>query len=579
MLGFGKFAGLTSWARSGTREERAVETGRTDGTRDGDESARHAGGVEHELEHAESGVSLRRSRGAEARVPAIGAALPDLAAVRELLADHDGVEVLRFRNEEVRDLRCHSGQVRPGTLFFAIDGHEADGARFAAEAVGRGACAVVSSRPLPVPVPCFVVDDVRRAASRIAARFFGEPGRHLHVVGVTGTNGKTTMVDLLRICLEDDQQPVGSLGTIEYRLGPTTDGREHVLPATNTTPGPIEVQRLLREMLDRGARHAVLEVSSHALDQGRVEALPFETAVFTNLSRDHLDYHGTMEAYGDAKARLFSGLEDGKLAVLPADDPSAERIFRALGPKHRISTWALASTLPDALPRNGTHVRGEILRETLDGTKMRVRTPDGCVDVDLPLIGEHNARNALAAMATAIAMGIGTLRVGAAMSRAKPVRGRLERVPGFARFHVFVDYAHTPDALERVLRSLRPLTRGKLRVVFGCGGERDEGKRPRMGRIAAERADHVIVTHDNPRREDPEGILRGILEGVADLDEPEALVEVSEDRKKAIWHALESAEEGDTIVIAGKGHEHGQLIGTTLHPFDDREVALSWLRR
>lgn len=586
MVSFGKFVDLTAWVRSASRLPAGAGARMAAGNSRGVAASGamvkgrgmdvHASGAERERGAGNKPVLARGDDALRTEAKPIGALLPDLDALRCLLGE---AEVLRFHNAEIRDICDHSQQVTESALFFAVSGHEADGARFASDAVARGACAVVADRPLPVAVPCFVVPDVRRAASRVAARFFGEPGHAMHVVGVTGTNGKTTVVDLLRLCLEDDGQPIGSLGTIEYRLGPRAGGVERVLPATNTTPGPIELQRLLREMWSRGARHAVLEVSSHALDQGRVHALPFETALFTNLSQDHLDYHGTMEAYGAAKARLFAELGAGKLAVVPADDPSAAPILAALRPEHRVATWALGSTLPDALPKErGTHVRGEILRETIEGTKMRVRTRDGCVDVQLPLVGEHNARNALAAMATAIAMGIGPLRVGAAMSRARPVRGRLERVPGFAQFHVFVDYAHTPDALERVLASLRPLTRGSLRVVFGCGGERDVGKRAQMGRIAAEGADHVVVTHDNPRREDPEKILRDVLEGIADLDETDAAVEVCADRRQAIWHALSRSKAGDTVLIAGKGHESGQQIGTTLHPFDDREVALEWLQ-
>ncbi len=586
MVGFGKLSGLRAWVRrhkteGAERVEERVPAAMSTKDQDGEPAFDRTmpSGRRLRVQPIDSSA-LTASAGAEVdRVARVGALLPDLEALKTLLASAGALEVVRYRNEPVSGLCDHSGRVGVGSIFFAIPGHEADGARFAIEAVGRGAVAVVAERVLPVPVPCFVVEDVRRASGLVAARFYGDPSAHLAVIGVTGTNGKTTVTDLLRLCLEDDGRPVGSLGTIEYRLGTKLNGREHVEAATNTTPGAIDVQRYLRAMLDRGCKHAVVEVSSHALDQGRVDAVRFAAALFTNLSRDHLDYHGTMQAYARSKARLFEQLGPGKLAVVPVDDKSALPIRQVLGGHDNVTSWALGSTRPDSLPPQGTHVRGEILRETTLGTRMRIRTRDGCVDVDLPLIGIHNARNALAAMAAAIALGVGPLRVGAAMARARPVKGRMEAVPGFDAFRVFVDYAHTPDALEQVLRALRPMTRGRLRVVFGCGGERDRGKRGRMGQIAATLADHVVVTHDNPRREDPEGILSDILAGVAELPEAHARVEVSADRRQAIYHVLDSADASDTILIAGKGHESGQLIGTTLHSFDDREVALEWLHR
>lgn len=546
MLGFDKLASLGAWARLGRSEE------------------------------------PRRAVAELVAPPAVDTPqLRDLHDLRRLLADASGAcEVLRFREARVAGIADHSDRVAEDSVFFAIPGHQADGARFASRAVGAGAVAVVAARPLPVPVPCFVVPDVRRAASRVADVFYRFPSRQIPVVGVTGTNGKTTVADLLRLCLEDDERPVGSLGTIEYRLGPRPPhgNGATVLPARTTTPGPIDVQAHLRSMVDRGMRAAVLEVSSHALDQGRTEAVRFHAAVFTNLTQDHLDYHGSMQAYQAAKARLFQGLRPGGIAVLPADDPTARPMLDAVPEGVEVATYAIGSTLKDALPDSGVHVRAEILHAALEGTLIRLRTPEGCVEASLPLIGEHNVRNALAGMTCAIAMDVGSLRVADAISRAQPVPGRLERVDdGRTGFCAFVDYAHTPDALAQVLRSLAPLTGGRLRLMFGCGGQRDELKRPQMGRIAAELADHVVLTHDNPRDECPDRILRQILDGARQVSG--AVIEVCPDRRRAIRRVLGHGREGDVIVLAGKGHERGQMIGGRLYPFDDREEARRCLAR
>ncbi len=501
----------------------------------------------------------------------------DLDGLREVLAP---AEVLRFRNEPIHGLADHGADVEPGDVFFAVPGTTVDGSRFATEAVGRGAVAVVADRPLPVVVPCWIVDDVRRAAGRVAAEFFRHPSRRMAVLGITGTNGKTTVSDLLRLCLEDDEHAVGSLGTISYNLGPSNggDGKvDAVVPARTTTPGPIEMQRYLRCMADRGVGAVVLEASSHALDQGRTDAVEFDAAVFTNLTRDHLDYHGSMQAYAASKERLFGQLRPGALAVLPADDPTAVSMREAVPPGVRIATWELAGG-KRALPAGDVHVIGRVVRGDLCATRLEIRTPEGSVDIALPLVGEHNARNALAAVACAVGLGIGSLRVADALTRARPVRGRLEPVNDHGRgIHLFVDYAHTPDALKKVLMSLRPLTGGRLRVLFGCGGERDEGKRPSMGRIAAQLADHVVVTHDNPRREDPERILQQIVAGAVEAEPSRAVVDVCADRRAAIAHILTRAGRGDTVVLAGKGHELGQTIGGRVLPFDDREEAELWL--
>ncbi|MFQ5504069.1 MAG: UDP-N-acetylmuramoyl-L-alanyl-D-glutamate--2,6-diaminopimelate ligase [Planctomycetota bacterium] len=504
--------------------------------------------------------------------------LRDLKDLRHVLGKP---EVHRFRNAEIKGLADHSARVEEGFLFFAVPGLETDGASFAREAVNQGAVAIISARPLSVPVPVFLVPDVRRAASRAASSFFRRPSSRVPVIGVTGTNGKSTVTDLLSLCLEDDALPVGSLGTIAYRLAdPAVQngaraGRK-ILHGRTTTPGPIDLQRYLHEMIQNGVRRAVVEVSSHALDQGRTEAVDFAAAVFTNLTQDHLDYHGSMAAYAEAKASLFRSLRPGALAVLPADDPSAQPIFAALPEGVRLVTYG---HLPCS-DENAFHVSGEVLRSDLRGTLLRVRTPEGCAEIELPLVGSHNVRNALAAIACSVGMGIGTLRSAEALRRARPVRGRLERVDrGQTRFPIFVDYAHTPDALRQVLSSLKPLTERRLRVVFGCGGERDRSKRPIMGRIATEIADDVVLTDDNPRRESSEHILEEIRRGVSEVRDNAAKVHLCPNRRAAIRHALDRAAPGDIVVLAGKGHEQGQIVGDRVLPFDDRTEVEEWLCR
>jgi UDP-N-acetylmuramoyl-L-alanyl-D-glutamate--2,6-diaminopimelate ligase len=470
---------------------------------------------------------------------------------------------------------CHdSRKARAGSVFFAIPGIDQDGATFASEAVGRGAVAVVAPRPLPVPVPLLIVEDVRAALSRVASIFYGQPSRVLPVAGITGTNGKTTVAHLLAACLQDTHGPVGILGTLGGRLGYDKQGNEIQVSLVNTTPGALEIHRLLREMISNDCGSAVLEVSSHALDQGRVHDVRFQAAVFTSLSQDHLDYHGSMEAYARAKAKLFGLLEKGGVAVLPADDPEAAVMRKRVPTGIRLVTWALDK------PQNPAecHLQGEILSQGPTGTRLRVHAREGMTDLDLPLIGVHNARNAMTALAAAMAFKVPLLFAVDRLGQAIPVAGRLEEMGEAGKgFPIFVDYAHTPDALEKVCQAVQGLRPKKLHLVFGCGGDRDRLKRKIMGRIAAQNADHIVVTNDNPRTEDPERILEMILEGV----EPrEGLcVEICLNRGEAIRHVLEQAKEGDAVLIAGKGHEQGQVIGKETIPFDDREEVKAWLRR
>ncbi len=475
-----------------------------------------------------------------------------LWTLREVLRP---VRELEFRDVVVEGLACHSAEVTPGSLFFAVPGTTCDGADYAREAVGRGAAAIVSQAPLQVPCPVLVVEDCRKALADAAGYFYGRPSRGLSVVGVTGTNGKTTVVNLIRACLEADRRSVGLLGTTGYEYA----GRR--IPATNTTPDPLRLQGYLREMVDRGCNACVMEVSSHALVQERVRGVDFDVGVFLNLSQDHLDYHGDMRRYAAAKAKLFAQLEAGATACLSADTRAADVMSHALDAGVRTRSFGLHA---DA------ELRAENLSCSLEGTRFELVMPRGRVDLWLRLPGKHNVQNALAAASAALALGVSELTVAWALEEARPVRGRLEMVGYRSGVRVFVDYAHTPDALEKVCATLRPLTEGRLIVVFGCGGDRDRGKRPLMARAVARWADVALLTSDNPRSEDPERILDEMEVGLADQSIVYGRVV---DRAEAIACALHEAKRGDAVLIAGKGHETYQILRDSVVPFDDRQVA------
>jgi UDP-N-acetylmuramoyl-L-alanyl-D-glutamate--2,6-diaminopimelate ligase len=434
---------------------------------------------------------------------------------------------------EVHDLAYRAQDVEEGALFFCVPGGRADGHDFAADAVARGAVALVVERPLDVPVPQVVVPDARAAMAEAAVAFFGDPTAELPVAGVTGTNGKTTTAYLLRSVLDAAGRRPGLLGNIERRVG------EEVLPAALNTPEAIDLQRLFRQMLDAGNRCCVMEASSHASAQGRLKGTRFAALVFTNLTQDHLDFHGTMERYFEAKRRLFAS---GVAAAVNVGDEYGRR---------------LAAELPGALTFG------------LEGAQVG---PDALEGVALKLRGRFNVENALGAVAGARLLGVDEDAIRRGLEAVEGVPGRFEEVDEGQPFTVLVDYAHTPDSLERVLREARGLTEGRVLCVFGCGGDRDRGKRPVMGRVASELADVAIVTSDNPRSEDPLAIVAEVVAGVA------REVEVEPDRRRAIAQAVEAARAGDVVVIAGKGHEQGQETAGRKLPFDDREVAREALR-
>ena len=435
---------------------------------------------------------------------------------------------------ELSDLAYDAGRVRPGALFFCVPGGRFDGHDFADDAIGRGAVALVVERPLDVGVPQLVVGDARRAMAQAAVEFFGDPTSELEVVGVTGTNGKTTTAHLLHAILTAAGKRPGLLGTVETRVG----GERR--PAVRTTAEAIDLQRTFREMVDASNLSCAMEATSHGSELRRLDGVRFAALVFTNLTQDHLDFHGTMEKYFEAKRRLFG-----------PDVPAAVNVDDAHGRR-------LAAELPNPLTFGFA-----------DDADIR---PDALEGIELKLRGRFNVENALGALAAAQLLGIDRATTAAGLESVTAVPGRFEEVDEGQPFTVFVDYAHTPDALANVLRTARELG-GRVLCVFGAGGDRDREKRPQMGAVAGKLADLAIVTSDNPRSEEPQAIIEEIVGGATG----DVLVEP--DRRRAIERALGKARPGDVVVIAGKGHEQGQEFADRTLPFDDREVAREALRR
>ena len=487
----------------------------------------------------------------------------------------------------VAGIACHSKQVRPGDLFIAIDGASADGHEFIPEAIARGAAAVVAQR-LPAilrggfagapqgrtgsaarpangalkastrPCPCVVVRDSREALVTIARRFYGHPSGKLRLIGVTGTNGKTTTTYLLKAILEAAGFRAGLLGTIVYQIG----GR--AVPSTNTTPGPLELQRYFAQMAGEGLQWCAMEVSSHALAQGRIDGLALEAGIFCNLGSDHLDYHKTRDAYAAAKRRLFDHVRPGGCAAINVDDEYG-RILAETVPNQSVVTYGMG---------RAAKVLARDIACTWQGTSLVLESNRGSVPVTTPLLGRHNVWNVTAAAATLLHLGIPAAAIQSGLSHLDQVPGRLERITNDMDLNLVVDYAHTADALRLVLLSLRELTRGRLIVVFGCGGNRDQTKRPVMGRMASLLADYVVLTSDNPRSESPTDILQQIKTGFpSDFSQ----FDVVPDREQAIAAALALARRDDTVLIAGKGHEAYQMFDHITVPFSDRDMVERWV--
>jgi UDP-N-acetylmuramoyl-L-alanyl-D-glutamate--2,6-diaminopimelate ligase len=448
----------------------------------------------------------------------------------------------------ITGLTADTRRLAPGMLYCAVRGTVADGHRYLPAALQAGAAAALVETPAAMALPQLLVRDGRRAAAKAAEIWYGRPAGRLDLVGVTGTNGKTTTVTLARHVL-GAAEPMGSIGTLGAfdPQGASVDSEAGTL----TTPGPIELQATLAALVTCGARGVAMEVSSHSLDQGRVDGLVFRVAVFTNVTRDHLDYHHTFAEYFEAKARLAGYLAPDGLEVVNVDDPAWQKLRRG----HRRVGYG----------ESGGEVTAREVTVGAGGARFELVTPLGTAPVRLPLLGRFNVSNALAVAAAAWGMGVPVDTIADRLTHAPQVPGRMERIAAHPCI-VLRDYAHTPDALARALDALRPITSGRLLVVFGAGGDRDRGKRAPMGEIAVRLADVAIVTSDNPRTEDPERILDEVEAGMAAPHHREV------DRRRAIALALSLAREGDTLLLAGKGHEDYQVIGTEKEPFDERAI-------
>jgi UDP-N-acetylmuramoyl-L-alanyl-D-glutamate--2,6-diaminopimelate ligase len=495
----------------------------------------------------------------------------DKMKLGQILEGLSGFELRGDPALEIAGMAYDSRQVSPGDLFVAIRGHHADGHGFIESAVEKGAVAVAAEKLTgrEAKVSTLLVPDSRKALSKLALAFYANPFKTITLIGITGTNGKTTTSYLLESMIKAACGKPGVLGTVNYRFS------QKQFPAPVTTPESLDLIRFSREMVDDGATHIVMEVSSHALDQGRTQDCPFNVAVFTNLSRDHLDYHKTMDEYFAAKSRLFKELRAGKSgrqpsAVINLDDPRGKDLVAMT--QAAVFTYGLGKEC---------QVSADAIQMDRNGLKFRLRTPAGEGVVRSPLIGDFNVYNILAAAGAGIAMNLPFEDVVQGIEALKSVPGRLERVENRRRLTLVVDYSHTPDALLKAMKSLKPYVKDRLITVFGCGGDRDRGKRYDMGRLAGEHSDVAFITSDNPRTEDPLSIVKEIEKGMLDSGlkkgggntHPGKGYFLEVDRRQAIRKAVAMAEERDVVLIAGKGHEDYQVIGSERRPFSDQEEA------
>lgn len=464
-------------------------------------------------------------------------------------------------NIEISSLDCDSRIVRAGGMFVAFRGYAEDGHKYISDAAAKGARVILAEKDFETDqsITKIIVKDTRTVLPVIAANFYGHPERTLKIIGVTGTNGKTTITYIIENILKAAGIGSGVIGTINYRL----NGK--ALPSKNTTPGPLELYSIFRDMVANGLGYAVMEISSHSLDQRRADGLSLDTAIFTNITSEHLDYHKTLDEYFKAKAKIFGILKEDGFAVLNKDDRKVASLRSSI--KRKVISYGIKE---DAL------IMARDIKLSIEGTVFVIATPEGPIEIKTRLIGMHNVSNILAAVASAFSLNIDSAAIKNGVETMASVPGRLEPVGAGQPFKVFVDYAHTEDALNKILTLLRGVTKNKIITVFGCGGDRDKAKRPLMGKAACRFSDHVIITSDNPRSEDPIDIIGEIEEGVkwsfSNYD-------IVPDRRDAIAKALSIASKGDIIVIAGKGHENYQIIKDKVLPFDDREVVLDILRK
>lgn len=462
-------------------------------------------------------------------------------------------------NIEVTDLSYDSRKAVPGSLHFCRGGSVYDGHDYARRALNAGAVALVTERLLELPAPMVIVENARASMNAVASPFFGEPSKRLRVVGITGTNGKTTTAFLLHSIFRTQGDPSGLMGTIETRVG------DEVEPGVRTTPESVDFQRVLSRMVDAGARACAVEVTSHAIDQRRIEGTTFELAVFTNLSQDHLDYHGSIESYFQTKLEFFRG-DWARAGLVNADDAWGEQVVaEATIP---VRTYAV---------KKDADYRAEVSESDKHGSRFVAVGPGLTIEITMNIPGDFMVSNALAAVAAANELGVPEEKIREGIARLQGVPGRLEPVREGQPFSVLVDYAHTPEALGNVLATARLLVPGRVIAVFGCGGDRDQSKRPLMGEAAAKHADLIYLTSDNPRSEDPSAILREIEAGITSAASPPRYL-VEPDRAAAIKQAISEARAGDVVVIAGKGHESYQEFDGRTVPFEDRLVASDALR-
>jgi len=498
--------------------------------------------------------------------------------LQELLDPFDVVSTSGDLQSEVLAITEDSRAARPGSVFVAIQGVQQDGHTFVNQAFAQGATAVVveegcfqapSAETSSTGSALIQVNNSRKALGLMASQLYGNPSRHLKMVGVTGTNGKTTVTHLAKSLLEAQGHRVGLLGTVGYVYG--NERRE----ASHTTPAPVQLQEMLGEMVRVGTDVGVLEVSSHALELDRVAGCEFDIVVFTNLTQDHLDFHHTMERYFQSKLHLFTdyvvgGHKSGpKRALVNADDPWAPLIIQQCP----IPIWTFGI-------HSKADIQAEAVQLSMDGTQFVVNSPLGRMAITSQLVGEHNVSNMLAAIGIGLEMGMAPSRIEQALRSVSNVPGRFERIQEGQDFTVVVDYAHTDDALQRLLEAAQTIKQGRIITVFGCGGDRDPGKRSKMGQVAVSKSDLVIVTSDNPRTEDPHAILADIEKGIEILPPGERCsYQTISDRARAIQVAIEAANSGDLVLIAGKGHEDYQILGTQKIHFDDREEARKAIRQ